>query len=155
MEKSNSGLAHPEKKENEYNPHNLTKSQVNSEIDMLKRIKLRAEIKQLASVNNGEFVDRNLQEIASFESADDKRIQQFYKGLIELYNRAHENPSSPDYFKLNYFYARMGHISLYEMACKLAENQRQYQEVKRFQRFAYEFGPNSGRVGVFNFEDAV
>lgn len=154
MEKSNSGLAHPEKKENEFNPHNLTKNQVNSEIDMLKRIKLRAEIKKLAADDNS-FVDENLREIASFESADDKRIQQFYKGLIELYKRAHANPSSPDYFKLNYFYARMGHISLYEMACKLAENQRQYQEVKRFQQFAYSFGSDSGRVGAFNFEDAV
>ena len=65
-------------------PSNLRKTDVHSEIDYLKRLRLKAQI------NGQERSNLSISEkaIASFKSKEDARIEEFYHALIIKYNIA-------------------------------------------------------------------
>ena len=72
-------------------PDRLKSSDISSEIDFLKRIKLKAQI--LASASTFKDADAKYRipdedvAAASFESQEDKRKKKFYSKLIALYNK--------------------------------------------------------------------
>ena len=59
----------------------LKSSKITSEIDFLKRMKLKQQISKEAKD------DPSLKAIADFQSADDKRIQDCYAKLIKIYQK--------------------------------------------------------------------
>ena len=114
-------------------PRKLQSSGISSEIDFLKRIKLRAQI--LAS--NETLTEKlSVDDIAavSFESKEDKRKKGYYAKLITVYNKsvAHADPLNPDEvkakleakMKLSYLYSIYGMKDLYELACDLSQVER-------------------------------
>ena len=113
-------------------PDRLKSSDISSEIDFLKRIKLKAQILQSASALKGadqEFrISPDDVAAASFESAEDKRKKKFYSKLISLYNKSIDN-TDPDAKleakkNLAYLYSVYGMKDLYELACDLSKIQR-------------------------------
>ena len=62
----------------------LKSSKITSEIDFLKRMKLKQQISKEATS------DPSLKAIADFQSADDKRIQEVYAKLIAMYQAAED-----------------------------------------------------------------
>ena len=117
-------------------PKKLQSSGISSEIDFLKRIKLRAQI--LAS--NETLTDKlSVDDIAavSFESKEDKRKKGYYAKLITVYNKSVApltTPAAPNpaevkakleaKMKLSYLYSIYGMKDLYELACDLSQVER-------------------------------
>ena len=114
-------------------PRKLQSSGISSEIDFLKRIKLRAQI--LAS-NETLTTKLSADDISavSFESKEDKRKKGYYAKLINVYNAsvAHADPLNAAAvkakleakMKLSYLYSIYGMKDLYELACDLSQVER-------------------------------
>jgi hypothetical protein len=113
-------------------PDRMKSSDISSEIDFLKRIKLKAQILQSAEALSGKATQFQISAddvaAASFESAEDKRKKKFYSKLINLYNKSIDN-TDPDAKleakkNLAYLYSVYGMKDLYELACDLSKIQR-------------------------------
>ena len=117
-------------------PRKLQSSGISSEIDFLKRIKLRAQI--LAS-NETLTTKLSADDISavSFESKEDKRKKGYYAKLITVYNKSVApltTPAAPNpaevkakleaKMKLSYLYSIYGMKDLYELACDLSQVER-------------------------------
>ena len=109
----------------------LKSSKITSEIDFLKRMKLKQQI------SAGATTDASLKAIADFQSADDKRIQSVYAKLIAMYQAAEAEklaavttPATPRTARnaLANIYAQFGYKDLYEIAAVIAEIKRVKQE---------------------------
>ena len=111
----------------------LVSTKITSEIDYLKKMKLRSYLQQNGSVE--------AKAIASFQSQDDKRKEQTYVKLIALYKAAEQeeqdeldpNKSNPGRVKRNEManiYATFGYEDLYSIACVISEIQRVKQSNK-------------------------
>ena len=72
-------------------PSNLRKTDVHSEIDYLKRLRLKAQINGQERSN----LTPSEKAIASFKSKEDARIETYYHALIMKYNSA-SGISKPD-----------------------------------------------------------
>lgn len=111
--------------ENDLSKNSLRSSKVTSEIDFLKRMKLK---KYIASVADGA-----LKEIVEFQSADDERIQKIYAKLIKMYKDAEAEKKSaaldPSVGRtarnaMSNIYSQFGYKDLYEIASVISEIQR-------------------------------
>jgi hypothetical protein len=111
-------------------PDRLKSSDISSEIDFLKRIKLKAQILQSAQAlqdKPGFQISKEDVAAASFESQEDKRKKKFYSQLITLYNKT---TSADGDIKLAakkdlaYLYSVYGMKDLYELACDLSNIER-------------------------------
>ena len=111
-------------------PDRLKSSDISSEIDFLKRIKLKAQILQSAHALVGQAgyeIPADDVAAASFESQEDKRKKKFYSRLIALYNKttsvdaAIKLAAKKD---LAYLYSVYGMKDLYELACDLSKIER-------------------------------
>ena len=112
-------------------PRKLQSSGISSEIDFLKRIKLRAQI--LAS-NETLTTKLSADDISavSFESKEDKRKKGYYAKLIKVYNDSVETDVAKvtavnklqAKMKLSYLYSIYGMKDLYELACDLSQVER-------------------------------
>ena len=122
-------------------PANMRKSDVHSEIDYLKRLRLKAQINGTQNSN----LTPSEKAIASFKSKEDARIEQYYHALILKYNSAN-GITKPDgtAFKLTggvmdeddaklmyvaktqlaYLYSLYGYKNLYSLAHDMAEIER-------------------------------
>ena len=124
----------PVERQEDEMPDKMKSSGITSEIEFLKRIKLKAQIlaadKQI-SVGGGTGLPQDDVAAASFESAEDKRKKKFYAKLIDLYKLSTGEPTklvrtvTPDKkldakMKLAYMYSVYGMKDLYELACDLA-----------------------------------
>ena len=116
-------------------PDRLKSSDISSEIDFLKRIKLKAQILQSAEALVGKpgfEISKDDIAAASFESQEDKRKKSFYSRLIKLYNKSigagTPAPSGGDRLQakkdLAYLYSVYGMKDLYELACDLSKIER-------------------------------
>ena len=112
-------------------PDRLKSSDISSEIDFLKRIKLKAQILQSASVLSIADPKYKISDddvaAASFESQEDKRKKNWYHKLIKLYNKTSSvNPEEKLAAKkdLAYIYSVYGMKDLYELACDLSNIER-------------------------------
>ena len=113
-------------------PDRLKSSDISSEIDFLKRIKLKAQI--LQSANSLSTADLKYQisnedvAAASFESQEDKRKKKFYSKLIALYNKSIDDGNAVTKLQakkdLAYLYSVYGMKDLYELACDLSNIER-------------------------------
>ena len=122
--------------ENDLNQKSLKSSKITSEIDFLKRMKLKQQIsKEVKDVDTDDA--RALLAISSFQSADDKRIQEVYAKLIAMYQAAEAekkaavtNPATArtDRNILSNLYAQFGYKDLYEIAAIISEIKRVKQE---------------------------
>ena len=111
-------------------PDRLKSSDISSEIDFLKRIKLKAQILQSAHLlkdTGANALPAADIAAARFESQEDLRKKKYYHKLIELY----EKTSDPDAgLKLQakkdlaYLYSVYGMKDLYELACDLSKIER-------------------------------
>ena len=117
-------------------PRKLQSSNISSEIDFLKRIKLRA---QILHANEGLTDKLSVDDIAavSFESKEDRRKKGYYAKLITVYNKSVApltTPAAPNpaevkakleaKMKLSYLYSIYGMKDLYELACDLSQVER-------------------------------
>jgi hypothetical protein len=109
----------------------LKSSKITSEIDFLKRMKLKQLIAEKAAA------DSPLKTIADFQSTDDKRIQEVYAKLIKMYQAAEDEKTAavktPTTARTNRnilanLYAQFGYKDLYEIAAVIAEIKRVKQE---------------------------
>jgi hypothetical protein len=109
----------------------LKSSKITSEIDFLKRMKLKQHIAEKAADGT------SLNTIANFQSADDKRIQEVYAKLIKMYQAAEDEktaavttPTTPRTNRnvLANLYAQFGYKDLYEIAAVISEIKRVKQE---------------------------
>ena len=109
----------------------LVSTKITSEIDYLKKMKLRSYLQ-----TNG---TPEAKAIASFQSQDDKRKEQTYVKLIALYKAAEDEEkaelegSKPGRIKRNEMsnvYATFGYSDLYSIACVVSEIQRVKQSNK-------------------------
>ena len=120
-------------------PKKLQSSGISSEIDFLKRIKLRAQILASAPALTTAGTPLSADDIAavSFESKEDKRKKGYYAKLITVYNKSVApltTPAAPDpgevkakleaKMKLSYLYSIYGMKDLYELACDLSQVER-------------------------------
>lgn len=106
----------------------LASTKVTSEIDFLKRMKLRKQITQyIGTTPSAE--DATLKEIADFQSADDKRIQDVYAKLIKMYQAAEAEKAGGTAERkarneMANIYAQFGYKDLYQIAAVIAEIKR-------------------------------
>ena len=112
-------------------PDRLKSSDISSEIDFLKRIKLKAQILQSAEQLKGKAgfeISPDDIAAASFESQEDKRKKKFYSKLIALYNKSIDNGDADAKLQakkdLAYLYSVYGMKDLYELACDLSNIER-------------------------------
>jgi hypothetical protein len=112
-------------------PANLKSSGITSEIDYLKRLKLRSQIMANNTIGGGLHVDEIA--IAKFKSAEDTRLEKYYGKLIVLYNKTIVDPKATGYDKdkvlkskqeLAYLYSIYGYKNLYQLAHDLSEVER-------------------------------
>ena len=123
-------------------PSNLRKTDVHSEIDYLKRLRLKAQINGQERSN----LTPSEKAIASFKSKEDSRIEEFYHALILKYNAANgisktdatafsyeadgtmkKDDASEMYTaktQLAYLYSLYGYKNLYSLAHDMAEIER-------------------------------
>ena len=119
----------------------LKSSKITSEIDFLKRMKLKqqlaAHVRTRVGTGTATPDDDALISIASFQSADDKRIQLIYSKLIVMYEAAEaekalaaKTPGTARTARnvLSNLYAQFGYKDLYEIAAIIAEIKRAKQE---------------------------
>ena len=106
----------------------LKSSKITSEIDFLKRMKLKKYISSLAGV-----AGTPLKEIVDFQSTDDERIQKIYAKLIQMYKAAEAekaaaatDPATPRTARnvMSNIYSQFGYKELYEIASVISEIQR-------------------------------
>ena len=136
-------------------PAKLTPSGITSEIDYLKRLKIKAQILSYAGSGSDRISDQE-KSIASFKSSEDKRIEKYYSKLIEVYNASTvdlspekaRNPDDSDTkkkldnkMKLAYLYSIYGYKDLYQLAHDLSE-------VERVQNSNEEVKALSGSLGL-------
>ena len=109
----------------------LVSTKITSEIDYLKKMKLRSYLQ-----TNG---TPEAKAIASFQSQDDKRKEQTYVKLIKLYKESEDeerrelNNEKPGRVKRNEManiYATFGYEDLYSISCVISEIQRVKQSNK-------------------------
>ena len=112
-------------------PDRLKSSDISSEIDFLKRIKLKAQILQSAEALAGKADKYKISDedvaAASFESQEDKRKKRFYSKLIALYNKSTSDDAAIKLEakkNLAYLYSVYGMKDLYELACDLSNIER-------------------------------
>ena len=112
-------------------PDRLKSSDISSEIDFLKRIKLKAQILQSAEALAGKADKYKISDedvaAASFESQEDKRKKKFYSQLITLYNKTTSDDAAGKLEakkNLAYLYSVYGMKDLYELACDLSNIER-------------------------------
>jgi len=116
----------PVERQEDEMPDKMKSSGITSEIEFLKRIKLKAQI--LAAnhtLGSGNGLPEDDLAAASFESAEDKRKKKFYAKLIYLYKLSTGEPVTADKkldakMRLAYMYSVYGMKDLYELACDLA-----------------------------------
>ena len=114
----------------------LKSSKITSEIDFLKKMKLKAQL--FKETTGGTKEGDALKNIASFQSSDDKRIQIVYSKLIVLYQAA-ENEKETEEAKpeaekasvgrvarneMSNIYSQFGYHDLYHIASVISEIQR-------------------------------
>ena len=116
-------------------PAKLQPSGISSEIDYLKRLKLRTQIqgnlKQIAG-NDEDAMKMSEYNIATFKSAGDSRIEKYYSKLINIYKRSVKEPTTEDEksdkltakMELSYLYSIYGYKNLYQLAHDLSEVER-------------------------------
>jgi hypothetical protein len=80
-------------------PQNMRSSGVTSEIDYLKRLKLRSQIMANHAASSSLHDDELA--IAGFKSAEDMRIEKYYGKLIVLYNKSVDETTGHEADKLN------------------------------------------------------
>ena len=114
-------------------PANLKSSGITSEIDYLKRLKLRSQIIS-NSATGGLHADEIA--IAKFKSAEDTRLEKYYGKLIILYNKTIKAPAGLELtdgekaaimqakMELAYLYSIYGYKNLYQLAHDLSEVER-------------------------------
>jgi hypothetical protein len=114
----------------------LKSSKITSEIDFLKRMKLKAQLFKETTAGSKE--GDALRNIASFQSSDDKRIQVVYSKLIVLYKAAEAEKETeegkPEAEKagvgrvarneMSNIYSQFGYHDLYHIASVISEIQR-------------------------------
>ena len=109
----------------------LVSTKITSEIDYLKKMKLRSYLQ-----TNG---TPEAKAIASFQSQDDKRKEQTYVKLITLYKAAedeerrelnNENPGRIKRNEMAAIYSNFGYEDLYSISCVISEIQRVKQSNK-------------------------
>ena len=117
-------------------PRKLQSSGISSEIDFLKRIKLRAQILASAPALTAAGTPLSADDIAAvgFESKEDKRKKGYYAKLITVYNESvvAADPANAAAvkakleakMKLSYLYSIYGMKDLYELACDLSQVER-------------------------------
>lgn len=117
-------------------PAKLQPSGISSEIDYLKRLKLRTQIQgNLKAISETEAEAKKLPEysIATFKSAEDARIEKYYSKLISIYKRSVvEKPENETAIQdkltakmeLAYLYSIYGYKNLYQLAHDLSEVER-------------------------------
>ena len=115
-------------------PRKLQSSGISSEIDFLKRIKLRAQILASAPALTTAGTPLSADDISavSFESKEDKRKKGYYAKLIKVYNESVETDVAKvtavnklqAKMKLSYLYSIYGMKDLYELACDLSQVER-------------------------------
>jgi hypothetical protein len=114
----------------------LKSSKITSEIDFLKKMKLKVQLfkETAAGTKEGDA----LRNIASFQSSDDKRIQIVYSKLILLYKAAEkekeDEEAKPEAEKasvgrvarneMSNIYSQFGYHDLYHIASVISEIQR-------------------------------
>ena len=115
-------------------PANLKSSGITSEIDYLKRLKLRSQIIANNTVGGGLHADELA--IAKFKSAEDTRLEKYYGKLIILYNKTIKAPAGLELtdgekaaimqakMELSYLYSIYGYKNLYQLAHDLSEVER-------------------------------
>ena len=112
-------------------PANLKSSGISSEIDYLKRLKLRSQIMANSAVGGGLHKDELA--IAGFKSAEDARLEKYYGQLIHLYNKTIVEHNDDDTkrkavmqskMELAYLYSIYGYKNLYQLAHDLSEVER-------------------------------
>jgi len=130
-------------------PQRLAPSGISSEIDYLKRLKLKSQI----AVNAGTAGVLSTQEmaIAKFKSLEDTRIEKYYSNLIKVYQASIVEVESSDEtakkakldakMKLAYLYSIYGYKNLYSLAHDLSE-------VERVQKSNDEIKELSNTLGV-------
>ena len=101
----------------------LTSTKITSEIDFLKRMKLKAQIAGYAAASD------NVKAISQFESVDDKRVQANYVKLISLYDESEkERVETPTVRvkrnELSNIYSVFGFNDLYSIASTISEIER-------------------------------
>ena len=113
-------------------PANLKSSGITSEIDYLKRLKLRSQIIANGAASSGALHPDELA-IAKFKSAEDTRLEKYYGKLIVLYNKTiEEHGDDPtkrqkvmqSKMELAYLYSIYGYKNLYQLAHDLSEVER-------------------------------
>ena len=111
-------------------PANLKSSGITSEIDYLKRLKLRSQI--ISNSASGNLKPDEIA-IASFKSAEDTRLEKYYGKLINLYNKTIVQKGDTGYDgakvlrskqELAYLYSIYGYKNLYQLAHDLSEVER-------------------------------
>ena len=118
-------------------PHKLSSSGIHSEIDFLKRIKLRAQVlSSQQGLDDAHKLSKEDIVAVSFESKEDKRKKSYYSKLITIYNASVKKPAGAEYtqaekdeklqakMKLSYLYSIYGMKDLYELACDLSNVER-------------------------------
>ena len=117
--------------ENELGEH-LSTSKITSEIDYLKKMKLRSYLQTHGASDE-------VKAIASFQSADDKRKEEIYVKLIKLYKDSEKEereeaegkkPGRAKRNELANIYSVFGYQDLYSIACVISEIQRVKQSNK-------------------------
>ena len=112
-------------------PANLKSSGITSEIDYLKRLKLRSQIMANNATGGGLHADEIA--IAKFKSAEDTRLEKYYGQLINLYNKTIVEHGDDDVkrkavmqskMELAYLYSIYGYKNLYQLAHDLSEVER-------------------------------
>ena len=130
-------------------PQRLAPSGISSEIDYLKRLKLKSQIAVNASTA-GVLSTQELA-IAKFKSLEDTRIEKYYSNLIKVYQASIVEVESSDEtgkkakldakMKLAYLYSIYGYKNLYSLAHDLSE-------VERVQKSNDEIKELSNTLGV-------
>jgi len=130
-------------------PQRLAPSGISSEIDYLKRLKLKSQI----AINGAGAGGLSEQEkaIASFKSLEDTRIEKYYSNLIKVYQASIVEVEPTDEtgkkakldakMKLAYLYSIYGYKNLYSLAHDLSE-------VERVQKSNDEIKELSNTLGV-------
>ena len=101
----------------------LTSTKITSEIDFLKRMKLKAQIAGYAGATD------DVKAISKFESADDKRVQNNYVKLIKLYNDSESEKRDTPLVRtkrneLSNIYSVFGFTDLFSIASTISEIER-------------------------------
>jgi hypothetical protein len=133
--------------EDEMPSKNLQSSGISSEIDFLKRIKLRAQILSANVATGGKLSEDDIAAV-TFESQEDKRKKMYYAKLIKLYDvsvgaeyTAAKRDATADELKrkmeakmkIAYLYSIYGMKDLYSLACDLSgieKTQERNNEIK-------------------------